>query len=414
MFSQALSTPCTFLMRVNDELKDVARGSILRPLDKKWHTRDMADDVYRVEVDRALPGYEDLFPPNQPHGADDDSPLNLASLKGWVLLWPKTLIRINTYSGSTASKDKHLAAPHVSVPPRQPAAPVVIAPPERPAAPEVSAPPQQPAAPEAEEYERDNFQWDIPTSSQVVHEDAPALKYVCSKKLFDSQETAEEENPEEVATAAVKNMLSPNTLRATATTAMEGPSVQPKKRKRQNKKDAQDKAAAAKSKDKVPLLDKLPNNWRPLHHLGQPMLPEHVVKKLTPDMRSLHETVLHVENLLLKSKDPGYPLFVAKVPTGMNFVEKYPADLCFIRFNDIFSIYRMQALHFSVVRLVALSLSSQIVKEGTPTIAIMDPFYMRESIICNPGDRAIATQQVEDFMLANIKKGAILIPYFPE
>ncbi|KAK1644086.1 hypothetical protein QYE76_061891 [Lolium multiflorum] len=44
----------------------------------------------------------------------------------------------------------------------------------------------------------------------------------------------------------------------------------------------------------------------------------------------------------------------------------------------------------------------------------MDPFYMRESIICNPGDRAIATRQVEDFMLANIKKGAILIPYFPE
>ncbi|KAK1663262.1 hypothetical protein QYE76_051421, partial [Lolium multiflorum] len=86
-----------------------------------------------------------------------------------------------------------------------------------------------------------------------------------------------------------------------------------------------------------------------------------------------------------------YPLFVAKVPTGMNFVEKYPADLCFIRFNDIFSIYRMQMLHFSVVRLVALSLSSQIVKEGTPTIAIMDPFYMRESIICNAGDRAIAT-----------------------
>jgi hypothetical protein len=56
MFSQALSTPCTFLMKVNDELKDVARGSILRPLDKKWHTRDMEDDVYQVEVDRALPG----------------------------------------------------------------------------------------------------------------------------------------------------------------------------------------------------------------------------------------------------------------------------------------------------------------------------------------------------------------------
>ncbi|KAK1682605.1 hypothetical protein QYE76_043453 [Lolium multiflorum] len=421
----ALSTPCTFLMRVNDELKDVARGSILRPLDKKWHTRDMEDDVYRVEVDRALPGYEDLFPPNQPHGADDDSPLNLASLKGWVLLWPKTLIRINTYSGSTASKDKHLAAPQVSVPPRQPAVPVVIAPPQRPAAsvvsappqqpaaPVVSAPPQQPAAPEAEEYERDDFQWDIPTSSQVVHEDAPASKYVCSKKLFDSQETAEEENPEEVAAVAVKKMLSPNTLRATVTAVGDGPVLQPKKRKRPNKKDAKDKAAA-KDKDKVALLDKLPNNWRPLHHLGEPMLPEHVLKLLTGDMASLHNQVQYLEKQLLKSKNPSYPLFVAKVPTGMNFVEKYPADLCFIRFNDIFSIYRMQMLHFSVVRLVALSLSSQIVKEGTPTIAIMDPFYMRESIICNAGDRAIATRQVEDFMMANIKKGAILIPYFPE
>ncbi|KAK1664268.1 hypothetical protein QYE76_052427 [Lolium multiflorum] len=421
----ALSTPCTFLMRVNGELKDVARGSILRPLDKKWHTRDMEDDVYRVEVDRALPGYEDLFPPNQPHGADDEDPLNLASLKGWVLLWPKTLIRINTYSGSTASKDKHLAAPQVSVPPRQPAAPVVSAPPQQPAAPVVSAPPQQPAAPvvsappqqpaapEAEEYEREDFLWDIPTSSQVVHEDALAPKYGCSKKLFDSQETAEEENPEEVAAATVKKMLSPNTLRATVTAVGDGPVLQPKKRKRPAKKDAKDKAAA-KDKDKVALLDKLPNNWRPLHHLGEPMLPEHVLNLLTGDMASLHNQVQYLERQLLKSKNPSYPLFVAKVPTGMNFVEKYPADLCFIRFNDIFSIYRMQMLHFSVVRLVALSLSSQIVKEGTPTIAIMDPFYMRESIICNAGDRAIATRQVEDFMLANIKKGAILIPYFPE
>ncbi|KAK1602665.1 hypothetical protein QYE76_037218 [Lolium multiflorum] len=327
----ALSTPCTFLMRVNGELKDVARGSILRPLDKKWHTRDMEDDVYRVEVDRALPGYEDLFPPNQPHGADDEDPLNLASLKGQR---PST-----TASGAGGR-----------APPQQPAAPVVSAHHNSRGA-GGRAPPQQPTAPEAEEYEREDFQWDIPTSSQVVHEDAPAPKYGCSKKLFDSQETAEEENPEEVAAVAVKKMLSPNTLRATVTAVGDGLVLQPKKRKRANKKDAKDKAAA-------------------------------------------------------KDKD--------KVPTGMNFVEKYPADLCFIRFNDIFSIYRMQMLHFSVVRLVALSLSSQIVKEGTPTIAIMDPFYMRESIICNAGDREIATRQVEDFMLANIKKGAILIPYFPE
>ena len=131
-------------------------------------------------------------------------------------------------------------------------------------------------------------------------------------------------------------------------------------------------------------------------------------------MRSVHETVLYMEQELLKMKSLSYPLHVAKVPTGMGFVDQYPADLCFIRFDDIFNIFRMKSLHFTVVRLVALSLASQIIREGTPGIAIMDPFYMRESIICNPGDRTIATKQIEDFFLLNIKKSGILIPYFPE
>ncbi|KAK1660429.1 hypothetical protein QYE76_048588 [Lolium multiflorum] len=124
---------------------------------------------------------------------------------------------------------------------------------------------------------------------------------------------------------------------------MDGGTVQPKKRKRPAKKDAKAKAAA-KSKDKVPLLDKWPNNWRPEHHLGEPMLPEHVLKVLTPDMRSLHNSVLYVEKQLLNAKDPAFPLYAVRVPTGMNFVEKYPADLCFIRFNDIFPVFRMQML----------------------------------------------------------------------
>ncbi|KAK1619433.1 hypothetical protein QYE76_024950 [Lolium multiflorum] len=175
---------------------------------------------------------------------------------------------------------------------------------------------------------------------------------------------------------------------------MDGVTTHPKKRKRPTKKDAKAKEAA-KSKDTVRHLDKLPNNWRPEHWIGEPMLPEHVLK-------------------LLNAKELGYPLFVARVPNGMNFVEKYPADLCFIRFNDIFDVFRMRMLHFTVVRLVALSLSSHIVKEGTSGIAILDPFYMRESIICNAGDQAFAIKQVEDFMLADIKKSGILISYFPE
>jgi hypothetical protein len=114
-------------------------------------------------------------------------------------------------------------------------------------------------------------------------------------------------------------MLSPNTLLDTTNKAIAAggiPNYLKKKRKRPQKKDAKAK------KDPVWLLDKLPNTWRPLHHLSEPMLLEHVVKKLIGDMRSVHETVLYMEQELLKMKSPGYPLHVAKVPTGMGFANQ--------------------------------------------------------------------------------------------
>jgi hypothetical protein len=51
------------------------------------------------------------------------------------------------------------------------------------------------------------------------------------------------------------------------------------------------------------------------------MLPEHVVSKLTGDMRSVHETVIYMEQELLKMKSPSCLLHVAKVPTSMGFVD---------------------------------------------------------------------------------------------
>ena len=67
-----------------------------------------------------------------------------------------------------------------------------------------------------------------------------------------------------------------------------------------------------------------------------------------------------------------------------------------------------------MVWLVALSMASQIIREGTPRFAIMDPFYMLESVLRGPGDRVIVKKQIEDFLVANYKKEVILIPYFPE
>ena len=54
MFSQADTVPCTFLLNVKNELKDVAKGSTVKPLDFIFHTRRMPPGVFRVSVDQVL------------------------------------------------------------------------------------------------------------------------------------------------------------------------------------------------------------------------------------------------------------------------------------------------------------------------------------------------------------------------
>jgi hypothetical protein len=75
-------------MHLTDErgqrAKGCCEGFIIQPQDKKFHNVDMPTDVYRVQVDRVLPGCEDLYPPQQP--AEADSELKVGQLKGWLFL----------------------------------------------------------------------------------------------------------------------------------------------------------------------------------------------------------------------------------------------------------------------------------------------------------------------------------------
>src|SRR5664279_994369 len=63
MFSQADETPCILLLQVNSEYKDVAKGSVVRPLIRMFHTVSMPPDMFRVSVLRVLAGCGDLYPP---------------------------------------------------------------------------------------------------------------------------------------------------------------------------------------------------------------------------------------------------------------------------------------------------------------------------------------------------------------
>ena len=145
------------------------------------------------------------------------------------------------------------------------------------------------------------------------------------------------------------------------------------------------------------------------------MLPKLVVKHLNLELSNLHDGILHLEEALLSSESPACPVYVVKVPVSYGFVDEHPAELFFIRFSDIFNIFHLKQLHRNLILLVALSMQHKLfADEDLPSIAIMDPFYMLESVVSSPGDRIIVVKQIEQFLVEHREKEVLLLPYFPE
>jgi len=161
------------------------------------------------------------------------------------------------------------------------------------------------------------------------------------------------------------------------------------------------------------VMDKVPTKMRTFHWVGEPILPDEYRKKLHGSMLSLHDSVRTVEKILLGDEDPTYPVFVARVPKNMGFVDKSPGDVFFLRFDDIFKMFHLQRLHHTMVRLVSLSMAHQIIKEDTPGITIMDPYYMLESNLGTDAEKLLVMRYIEDFLVANKHKSIFLLPYFP-
>ncbi|KAK1610161.1 hypothetical protein QYE76_033834 [Lolium multiflorum] len=405
----ANATPCTLLLNVDNKLKAVASGSVILPTQRIFHCVRMDDSVSRVRVNRSLPGCQDLHPPYQP--PETETPLTLGDLKNHILLWPKALIRLNTAaSGSEASygmvtpQDATDAPSQAKVPAPTTALTAGKGRASPPPAYDHFEPDSQPDSQHESQHDKalDIDQAPIDTFIAELDADAvspykPPAGHILKKKLFLSQETPEQEDTTAF-TAPPRVGLTPRTLLGATTEGMKQnatPSCSKKKgRKRKKSGDV--------AKSKIVVNDKLPTPWRKLHHIGQPMLPAHVVDKLTPDMRNVHDTILMKEKLLLKERNPSYPIVIAKVPTGFGFVNTYPADLMFIRYEDIFRLLHMQQLDRNLVRLVSLSMAHDIAMENTAHIAIMDPFYMTP-----------ATTQNEQAFLAKLKYCTLLLfhPY---
>jgi hypothetical protein len=116
-----------------------------------------------------------------------------------------------------------------------------------------------------------------------------------------------------------------------------------------------------------------------MYKAGKLILPPDLLRLASGAMHSLHESVQVLEELLLKDKDPNYPVFIVKVPTDIGFVTDAPADVFFIAYEDIFKLFHSRRLDYNLVRLFALNLAMKVSREQTKYIMIVDPYYMRDS-----------------------------------
>lgn len=97
---QADETPCTILYTIGDQKVDVGKAMIMEPKEPLFHSRPIPPNVFKVSVDSVKPGHENL-PPLILVGDDDETPRRLGDCcNGWVLLWPKSLVRLEA-AGST-------------------------------------------------------------------------------------------------------------------------------------------------------------------------------------------------------------------------------------------------------------------------------------------------------------------------
>ncbi|XBI02221.1 hypothetical protein VPH35_130817 [Triticum aestivum] len=142
------------------------------------------------------------------------------------------------------------------------------------------------------------------------------------------------------------------------------------------------------------------------------MLPTNLLNAATGAMRSLHDIVLSLEKRRLSENDVAYPVFVAKVPEDKGFVDSTMGGMIVLRFDDIFAMFNLHPLHYTFVRLFSLSMEMRIIRDKTPDIVIVDPFYMRAKILGSAGDRQVASSYLEGVIPANPDKDNFLVPYF--
>jgi len=413
----------------------------------------MSEAVMRVRVTEVVPEFSAIDPPMQPPGAEVH--MLLGNCPKWVLEWPKTQIRLGGLrrrsTGATSKPRKPIVRP--SKPPRKhvekelaPQAAVATTRKEPPVVATTSrhqrllgmSVPQQPSeakdvAPQLDGNDDDDENIDVdgflntgaskdlymPAMDEEpfrAHGDQPGRRTTCQRLSF-SQNTPPEAGDQ--APDKTGNIFSPGTLTRTVCAGFTAPPPSPEKIKKSKKRCRQGTSTSQPAPKVIrghedmtsPRADSLTR----VHVAGKPLLPPELLCLAKGPMLSLHEAILMMEGLLLKDKNPNYPVLTVQVPKNVDFVTEAPADLFFIAFEDVFNLFHSRRLDYNLVRLYAINMAMKIQRDVAPYVTVVDPYYMRDSqLVEGSTTRDKATEYLKRFMLNNKRKNNLLLPFFPE
>ncbi|KAI4980083.1 hypothetical protein ZWY2020_016836 [Hordeum vulgare] len=117
-----------------------------------------------------------------------------------------------------------------------------------------------------------------------------------------------------------------------------------------------------------------------------------------------------MEKRRLSKNDVTYPVFVAKVLEGKGFVDSTIGHMIVLWFDDIFAMLNLYPPHYTFIRLFSLSMEMRIIRDKTPDIVIVDPFYMRAKLMGGAGDQQVVSSYLEGVILAHADKDNFLMP----
>ena len=237
-----------------------------------------------------------------------------------------------------------------------------------------------------------------------------------------SQETPPADDPQDKRAGII---FSPNTIKVTtgeqlaSAPAMEEPLIRPLPKKPRKRTRGNAGKAASQPAPQLRFNDRLvppmTDGYTRMHEAGKPILPPELERIAEGQMMHLQDSIQFAEELLLKDKDPNYPVFTVRVPKNVGFVTDPPAELFFIAYEDVFKLFHAQRLDYNMVRLFALNLAMSITRENTPDVAVADPYFMRDSQLREGNiTRVKAKLYLQKFFLENRTKGTVLLPFFPE